>query len=88
MDGFEGVGPYRIVRPLGHGGMGDVFLAVREGDGFSTTVALKVIRRGIDTDRVLERDSARSAGSCPSFGTRTSPPSSTGARRRTGARTS
>lgn len=52
---MDQVGPYRIVRPLGHGGMGDVYLAVREGDGFSRTVALKVMRRGIDTDRVLER---------------------------------
>jgi serine/threonine-protein kinase len=30
-------------------------LAIREGDDFSRTVALKVIRRGFDTDRVLER---------------------------------
>lgn len=51
----EVVGPYRLVRPLGHGGMGDVYLAVRDGDGFSRTVALKLIRRGIDTDRVLDR---------------------------------
>jgi len=51
----EVVGPYRLVRPLGHGGMGDVYLAVRHGDGFSRTVALKLIRRGIDTDRVLDR---------------------------------
>lgn len=54
-DGAERIGPYRIVRPLGHGGMGDVWLAVHEGDGFSRTVALKVIRRGFDTERVLER---------------------------------
>jgi serine/threonine-protein kinase len=51
----ERIGPYRIVRPLGHGGMGDVYLAVREGDGFSHTVAVKVIRRGFDTDRILRR---------------------------------
>ncbi len=49
------VGPYRIVRPLGEGGMGHVYLAVREGDGFSKTVALKVVRRGLDTSRVLTR---------------------------------
>ena len=53
--GADRIGPYRIVRPLGHGGMGDVFLAVRDGDGFRTTVALKVIRRGFDTERVLDR---------------------------------
>jgi serine/threonine-protein kinase len=48
-------GRYRIVRPLGHGGMGDVFLATLEGDGFERSVALKLIRRGLDTERVLER---------------------------------
>lgn len=51
----ERVGPYRIIRPLGEGGMGHVYLAVREGEGFSKTVALKVVRRGLDTNRVLTR---------------------------------
>jgi eukaryotic-like serine/threonine-protein kinase len=49
------IGPYRIVRPIGHGGMGDVYLATLEGDGFDRTVALKVIRRGLDTEQVLQR---------------------------------
>lgn len=48
-------GRYRIVRPLGHGGMGDVFLATLEGDGFERAVAVKLIRRGLDTERVLRR---------------------------------
>jgi len=51
----ERIGPYRVVRPIGHGGMGDVYLATSAGDGYERTVALKVIRKGFDTDRVLER---------------------------------
>ena len=51
----ERVGPFRVVRPLGHGGMGDVYLAMHEGEGFSRPVALKLIRRGLDTERVLRR---------------------------------
>ncbi|MEM9554353.1 MAG: serine/threonine-protein kinase [Acidobacteriota bacterium] len=36
------VGPYRVVQPLGVGGMGAVAAAVREGD-FAKTVAVKVL---------------------------------------------
>ena len=39
------VGPYRVLRPLGRGGMGDVLLAVREAP-YRRYVALKVIREG------------------------------------------
>lgn len=48
------VGPYRILRFLGHGGMGDVFLAVRE-EPFRHHVALKIIRRGMDSREVTRR---------------------------------
>lgn len=40
------IGPYRIVRQLGHGGMGTVFLALREGEEFSQRVAIKLVRGG------------------------------------------
>lgn len=40
------IGPYRIVRPLGQGGMGTVFLAVREGGDFTQRVAIKLVRGG------------------------------------------
>ncbi|MEP7381236.1 MAG: serine/threonine-protein kinase [Gemmatimonadota bacterium] len=40
----ERVGPYRIVRELGHGGMGTVFLAERDDGQFEQRVALKLIR--------------------------------------------
>ena len=49
------VGAYRIVREIGAGGMGVVFLAVQEGPGFERPVAVKVIRRGMDTDDILRR---------------------------------
>jgi eukaryotic-like serine/threonine-protein kinase len=40
------VGPYRIVRPLGQGGMGTVFLAARDGAEFEQRVAVKLVRGG------------------------------------------
>ncbi len=49
------IGQYRIVREIGAGGMGMVYLAMHEGPGFERPVALKVIRRGLDTDDVLRR---------------------------------
>jgi tetratricopeptide (TPR) repeat protein len=38
------VGPYRIVRPLGRGGMGAVYLAVRDDDEFHKEVAIKTLK--------------------------------------------
>ncbi len=49
------VGPYRIVRILGRGGMGSVYLGTRDDDQFKRRVAVKVIRRGMDTEDVLKR---------------------------------
>lgn len=46
---LEWVGPYRLDRMLGEGGMGVVYLAERSGDGFTQTVALKLIRSGYAT---------------------------------------
>ena len=48
------LGAYRIVRALAHGGMGTVYLGVRT-EGFAQQVAIKTLRRGIDTDEVVER---------------------------------
>lgn len=44
----ERVGRYRILRELGRGGMGAVFLAER--DDFRQMVALKLVRRGLDLE--------------------------------------
>jgi tetratricopeptide (TPR) repeat protein/tRNA A-37 threonylcarbamoyl transferase component Bud32 len=49
------IGSWRIVRPLGSGGMGTVHLAERDGDGYVQQGALKLIRRGMDSDAVLAR---------------------------------
>lgn len=49
------VGRYRIVRELARGGMGTVYLAERADGAFEQRVALKLLRRGLDTDDILAR---------------------------------
>src|SRR5258705_4442472 len=49
------IGPYEIIRELGHGGMGTVFLAVRADDQYRKQVAIKLVNRGMDTDIILRR---------------------------------
>lgn len=49
------VGPYRVVAELGRGGMGTVYLGERADGEFEKRVALKLIRRGLDTDDILRR---------------------------------
>jgi non-specific serine/threonine protein kinase/serine/threonine-protein kinase len=49
------LGPYRVVREIGRGGMGTVYLAERDDGQFQQRVAIKVIKRGMDTDAVLRR---------------------------------
>jgi tetratricopeptide (TPR) repeat protein len=39
------IGPYRVMRRLGDGGMGTVFLASREDEEFEQRVAIKLVRR-------------------------------------------
>ena len=49
------IGPYVIDHVLGRGGMGSVYLAARDDAQFAPRVALKVMRNGLDQDRVLLR---------------------------------
>ncbi|MEO7065204.1 MAG: tetratricopeptide repeat protein [Dokdonella sp.] len=49
------VGAWTIMRPLGSGGMGTVYLAERAGDGYVQQGALKLIKRGMDSAAVLTR---------------------------------
>lgn len=49
------VGSYRIVGEMGHGGMGEVYRAVRADDQFDKEVAIKLVRRGYDTDYFVGR---------------------------------
>jgi serine/threonine protein kinase len=52
---LERAGPYKMLREIGHGGMGTVYLAERTDEEFRKTVAVKIIRRGMDTDFVVQR---------------------------------
>ncbi|MCG8467845.1 MAG: tetratricopeptide repeat protein [Gemmatimonadetes bacterium] len=49
------VGPYRIRGVVGEGGMGVVYRAERSDGSFDRTVALKVVKPGMDTRSVLRR---------------------------------
>ncbi len=48
-------GPYRVIRPLGHGGMGAVYLAERTDGEVEQRVAIKVVRSSADPPAFHER---------------------------------
>src|SRR5690349_193779 len=48
------IGPYRVLRRIGQGGMGAVYLAERD-DEFRQQVAIKLVKRGMDSEFVLRR---------------------------------
>jgi serine/threonine protein kinase/tetratricopeptide (TPR) repeat protein len=52
LDG-QRIGAYRNVRELGHGGMGTVYLAVRDDETYRKEVAVKLIKRGMDTEGIV-----------------------------------
>jgi len=49
------LGAYRIEREIGRGGMGAVYEAVRADNVFRRRVAIKLVKRGMDTDFILRR---------------------------------
>lgn len=49
------IGSYRLVEKIGAGGMGNVYRAVRDDAEFDQTVAIKLIKRGLDTDEIVHR---------------------------------
>ncbi len=49
------IGVYRLEEEVGRGGMGVVYRAVRVDGEFDQTVAVKLIKRGMDTDLILKR---------------------------------
>jgi len=49
------LGPYQLVAEIGRGGMGAVYSAKRADQEYEKRVAIKVVKRGVDTDAVLER---------------------------------
>ena len=49
------VGPYLLVRELDSGGMGVVYLAVRSDDHYFQIVAIKMIRKGLESAELVQR---------------------------------
>lgn len=51
----EKIGVYRLTGELGRGGMGVVYAAERDDGEFKRRVAIKLIKRGMDTDFIVRR---------------------------------
>ena len=49
------VGAYKIEVEIGRGGMGAVYLASRADEAYDKKVAIKLIKRGFDTDEIVRR---------------------------------
>lgn len=48
-------GAYRLLRPIGEGGMGVVWLGERSDGAFEQRAAVKLLKRGMDTQAILRR---------------------------------
>ena len=49
------VGSWRLLRELGRGGMGTVYLAARADSQYESQAAVKLVRKGFDTDFIFRR---------------------------------
>ena len=49
------IGAYRLTREIGRGGMGAVYLAERADGEFNQQVAIKLVKRGMDSDFIIRR---------------------------------
>jgi eukaryotic-like serine/threonine-protein kinase len=49
------IGAYQIIEEIAHGGMGEVYRAVRADGEYDQQVAIKLVRTGFDTPEILER---------------------------------
>ena len=49
------IGQYKLIECIGSGGMGTVYLAERADQQFKMQAAIKLIKRGMDSDQVLRR---------------------------------
>jgi serine/threonine protein kinase/tetratricopeptide (TPR) repeat protein len=49
------IGHYKLIKCIGSGGMGAIYLAERADQQFQMQVAIKLIKRGMDTDSILRR---------------------------------
>lgn len=55
LDRPPSAGPFRLLEEIGRGGLGVVYLGQRDGDDFQQRVAVKLIKRGMDSDAILAR---------------------------------
>jgi len=49
------IGPYQLVEEIGHGGMGEVYRALRVDGQYNKEVAIKFVRGGFESSSLMER---------------------------------
>jgi Tol biopolymer transport system component len=49
------LGAYEVIELIGHGGMGSVYRGARVDEAFQKEVAIKVVKRGLDLERVVRQ---------------------------------